>query len=83
MEVSGNCNSLAFAYQIYYSIPILYFLSQGDEKVIDDAFKERDPQRHCAMKGLPGRVIIFNKIICSPLQPYAASKYVFLLENLI
>ncbi|CAB4000347.1 Coiled-coil domain-containing 151, partial [Paramuricea clavata] len=27
----------------------------GDEKVIDDAFKERDPQRHCAMKGLPGR----------------------------
>ena len=30
----------------------------GDEKVIDDAFKERDPQRHCAMKGLPGRIAV-------------------------
>jgi hypothetical protein len=29
--------------------------------VIDDAFKERDPQRHCAMKGLPGRVSILEK----------------------
>ena len=34
---------------------------KGDEKVIDDAFKERDPQRHCAMKGLPGRVCFLNK----------------------
>jgi hypothetical protein len=29
--------------------------------VIDDAFKERDPQRHCAMKGLPGRVSILER----------------------
>ena len=29
--------------------------------MIDDAFKERDPQRHCAMKGLPGRVSILEK----------------------
>lgn len=29
---------------------------QGDEKVIDEAFKERDPQRHCAMRGMSGKV---------------------------
>ena len=39
-----------------------YLLYQGDEKVIDDAFKERDPQRHCAMKGLPGRVSFTDKL---------------------
>jgi len=30
----------------------------GDEKVIDDAFQERDPTRHCAMRGMSGREAI-------------------------
>eukprot|EP00112_Aurelia_sp_Birch-Aquarium-sp1_P003348 Seg1374.4 transcript_id=Seg1374.4/GoldUCD/mRNA.D3Y31 product="Coiled-coil domain-containing protein 151" protein_id=Seg1374.4/GoldUCD/D3Y31 len=30
----------------------------GDEKVIDDAFKERDPVRHCAMRGISGKAAI-------------------------
>jgi len=30
----------------------------GDEKVIDDAFKERDPVRHCAMRGISGMAAI-------------------------
>eukprot|EP00794_Sanderia_malayensis_P015955 gene15955-17560_t len=30
----------------------------GDEKVIDEAFKERDPVRHCAMRGTSGRAAI-------------------------
>lgn len=33
-----------------------YIFLQGDEQVIDDAFKERDPQRHCAMRGMSGKV---------------------------
>lgn len=30
----------------------------GDEKVIDDAFQERDPVRHCAMRGMSGKEAI-------------------------
>lgn len=33
-----------------------FFFPQGDEQVIDDAFKEKDPQRHCAMRGMSGKV---------------------------
>ena len=32
------------------------FFPQGDEQVIDDAFREKDPQRHCAMRGMSGKV---------------------------
>ena len=35
---------------------LLFALLQGDEQVINDAFKARDPQRHCAMRGMSGRV---------------------------
>ena len=37
------------------------FIFQGDEKVIDEAFKERDPQRHCAMRGMSGKVTPFSR----------------------
>ncbi|XP_065068944.1 outer dynein arm-docking complex subunit 3-like [Rhopilema esculentum] len=30
----------------------------GDAKVIDDAFKEKDPVRHCAMRGMSGKAAI-------------------------
>jgi len=30
----------------------------GDEKVIDDAFQEKDPVRHCAMRGMSGKEAI-------------------------
>lgn len=30
----------------------------GDERVIDNAFKERDPVRHCAMRGISGKAAI-------------------------
>ena len=69
-EESGNHAELAHVlyFGLHYS-PLHYaylivvlnptsavFWKQGDEKVIDDAFRERDPNRHCAMRGMSGRV---------------------------
>ncbi|EDO35840.1 predicted protein [Nematostella vectensis] len=49
----------------------------GDEKVIDEAFKQRDPQRHCAMKGMSGRAAI-NKLdqqVCESVKKMNALKH--------
>ena len=53
-----DCTSpLHYAYLIVVLNPTsAVFWKQGDEKVIDDAFRERDPNRHCAMRGMSGRV---------------------------
>ncbi|XP_046844613.1 outer dynein arm-docking complex subunit 3-like [Xenia sp. Carnegie-2017] len=49
----------------------------GDEKVIDEAFKERDPQRYCAMKGLPGRTAIekLDQQVCESVNRLNAIRH--------
>lgn len=42
----------------------------GDEQVIDDAFKEKDPQRHCAMRGMSGKAAItkLDQQVCEAIK---------------
>ena len=47
-------------HRIKCALSTTVFIFQGDEKVIDEAFKERDPQRHCAMRGMSGKVTPFS-----------------------
>ena len=52
--------SFHVSYRITCPLSTTVSIFQGDEKVIDEAFKERDPQRHCAMRGMSGKVTPFK-----------------------
>lgn len=49
----------------------------GDEQVIDDAFKERDPQRHCAMRGMSGKaaIIKLDQQVCEAVKRLNALRH--------
>lgn len=49
----------------------------GDEKVIDEAFKERDPQRHCAMRGMSGKaaIIKLDQQVCEAVKRLNALRH--------
>lgn len=49
----------------------------GDEQVIDDAFKEKDPQRHCAMRGMSGKAAItkLDQQVCEAEKKLNACKH--------
>ncbi|XP_015775617.1 PREDICTED: coiled-coil domain-containing protein 151-like [Acropora digitifera] len=49
----------------------------GDEKVIDEAFKERDPQRHCAMRGMSGKAAItkLDQQVCEAVKRLNALRH--------
>lgn len=49
----------------------------GDEQVIDDAFKERDPQRHCAMRGMSGKAAItkLDQQVCEAVKKLNALRH--------
>lgn len=49
----------------------------GDEQVIDDAFREKDPQRHCAMRGMSGKAAItkLDQQVCEAEKKLNACKH--------
>jgi myosin heavy subunit len=49
----------------------------GDEKVIDEAFQEKDPIRHCAMRGMSGKEAIakLDQQVCESKKRFNALRH--------
>jgi len=55
----------------------------GDEKVIEDAFLERDPIRHCAMRGMSGKEAIakLDQQVCESKKRLNAMRHQFKMKE--
>ncbi|XP_066916489.1 outer dynein arm-docking complex subunit 3-like [Clytia hemisphaerica] len=55
----------------------------GDEKVIDEAFQERDPIRHCAMRGMSGKEAIakLDQQVCESKKRLNAMRHQFKMKE--